>query len=425
MAQVMDSQVAHHLLRKCLDSCKVNHLLRAADPYVVDRAVGHCDEAILGAFEEIVGCGLSPCQRAQAGMPFRQGGCGLKVPSQTRPAARMSALARFYLDGGRRVGVPELALQVTGSVVMPVIADLLTKLGPNFDPLRRWQGDLRGLEKADADHTQQKWWSAALASAQTLSLLDQASARDQARLLEQQNGVGTAFMSVTPNTSLASAFPTDTYRLGLRWWLGAAVLEVSDQDSTQCPGCGKSVGPLGDHLLRCIRLNFAKRHNAVQDCLAVLLQETGQGVTREVSLPDCPEGDLRPADLLIRHWSQGRDTAVDITISHAWTSQEERESASPSRERWRNFLVRKEAAKRNRYLSPCEAAGWAFQPAAFGTWGGLGPEAARLLHRVSKRVASWLEGDLRAGRQEEARQLVGLTLMKGVLDMLLDKKNIR
>ena len=421
----MYAQVDHHLLRKCLDSCKVNHLLRAADPYGVNKAVGHCDEAILGAFEEIIGCGLSSLQRIQVGLPFRQGGCGLKVPSQVRPAARMSALARFHTDGGRRVGVPDSALQVTGSTVMPVLHDLLSQLGPNFGPVQRWQGELRGLENADSDHMQQKWWSAALASAKTLSLLDQATPRDQARLLEQQNGIGTAFMAVTPNTSLASTFPTDTYRLGLRWWLGATVLEVSDPAATLCPGCGLQVGPLGDHLLRCIRLNFAKRHNAVQDCLAVLLLETGQGVTREVRLPECPEGDLRPADLLIRHWSQGRDTAVDITISHAWTSQEERAANAPSRERWRSFLVRKEGAKRTRYQRPCEDAGWAFQPAAFGTWGGLGPEAARLLHRVSKRVAGWLEGDLRASRQEEARQLVGLTLMKGVLEMLQDKKHIR
>ena len=56
ITQVLDSQVAHHLLRKCLDSCKVNHLLRASDCYLVAQAVQECDEAILSAFEEIIGC---------------------------------------------------------------------------------------------------------------------------------------------------------------------------------------------------------------------------------------------------------------------------------------------------------------------------------------------------------------------------------
>ena len=66
-------------------------------------------------------------------------------------------------------------------------------------------------------------------------------------------------------------------------------------------------------MLRRIRLNFSRRHNALQDCLAVLLQEAGQGVAIEVPLPECPEGGLRPADLLLRQWTRGKDTALDVT----------------------------------------------------------------------------------------------------------------
>ena len=308
---------------------------------------------------------------------------------------------------------------------MPLLDDLERLLGANYGPLQRWKGDLTALRQVDPDHLQQKWWVGALGAAQQLSLLDQVPPRDQARILEQQGGVGTAFMSVTPMPSLNSIIPTDSYRLGLRWWLGVAVVQVSPTEPELCPGCGKTVDAFGDHLLRCIRLNFSRRHNALQECLAVLLQEAGQGVAREVSLPDCPEGDLRPADLMLRHWSQGKDTAVDITISHAWTAQEESANLAPTRERWRQFLVRKENLKRSRYLGPCQEAGWAFQPAAFGTWGGVGPDAARLLHRITKRVAGWLEGDLRASRQEEARQMVGLTLMQGILEMLQGKNQIR
>ena len=425
VTQVLDSQVAHHLLRKCLDSCRVNHLLRASDCYLVPQAVQDCDEAILSAFEEIIGCGMSQTQRLQAGLPFRHGGCGLKVPGQVRPAARISALARFYSSGASKVGVPDLAAQVTSGLVLPVLGDLENTLGPNYGPLQRWKGDLKALCQVDPDHLQQKWWSGALGAAQQTTLLDQVTPRDQARILEQQGGVGTAFMSVTPMPSLNSVIPTDSYRLGLKWWLGMTVVHTDSTEPTSCPGCGKTVDAFGDHLLRCIRLNFSRRHNALQDCLAVLLQEAGQGVAREVQLPDCPEGNLRPADLLLRHWTQGKDTAVDVTISHAWTAQEESSCLPPTRERWRQFLVRKENIKRNRYQEPCQAAGWGFQPAAFGTWGGTGPDAARLLHRITKRVAGWLEGDLRASRQEEARQMVGLTLMLGILEMLQGKDRIR
>ena len=37
----------------------------------------------------------------------------------------------------------------------------------------------------------------------------------------------------------------------------------------------------------------------------------------------------------------------------------------------------------------------------FGTCGGLGPEGAKVLHRLVKRAASWQEGELRALRQRE------------------------
>jgi hypothetical protein len=59
---------------------------------------------------------------------------------------------------------------------------------------------------------------------------------------------------------------------------------------------------------------------------------------------------------------------------------------------------------------------------AFGTWGGMGPEGSKLLHRIAKRAAGWLEGDLRARRQEEIRHAVGVTLTRQVL-ALLERKN--
>ena len=130
-------------------------------------------------------------------------------------------------------------------------------------------------------------------------------------------------MSVTPNSNLTSSLPTDTYKLGLRWLLGVTNLTAPTGEEfipTLCSGCGKTVDGFGDLLLRCIRLNFSRRQNALQDCLALLLQETGQGEAREVPLPDCPEGDLLPADLPLRIWMHGRDTAVKITIVHGWTA---------------------------------------------------------------------------------------------------------
>ena len=78
----------------------------------------------------------------------------------------------------------------------------------------------------------------------------------------------------------------------------------------------------GDHLVCCRRNNFSRRHNAVQDALGGLLHEAGQGWSKEVPLPDPLDANLRPADLLIKCWTEGKDTTVDLTVSHGWKQSE-------------------------------------------------------------------------------------------------------
>ena len=158
------------------------------------------------------------------------------------------------------------------------------------------------------------------------------------------------------------------------------------------------------------------------------LVEAGQGVRKEEPLTTSEEGKkLRPADIFLLHWEGGIHVAVDLTICHGWQASERlRPGASSSvpRDRWRHFLRNREAAKHVTYDKACAAEGWAFRAMAFGTWGGVGPEGAKLLHRISKRAAGWLEGDLRARRQEEIRHGVGVSLMRHIWQMLEGKNYI-
>ena len=430
VTSLTDAQTAHHLLRKCLDGCKVNHLLRSSDSYACEAQVQACDNAITGAFEDIVAHGLSANQKAQAGLPLSVGGCGIRTPSVVRPAARISALAAFYTRGRHSVGVPDQGMGLNNAWISPVLHELTTLLGPSFDPLPGWTGQHERLLSADATHLQQKWWSASLGRRTMTRLLDMSTARDQARLLEEANSVGHAFMAVPPNANLYYTLPSDQYKTALRWWLGLPLNTPPDPGGTiRCPGCQASVDEFGDHLLCCPRNNFITRHMAVQDTLASLLQEGGQGVTKEVRIPHAGNA-LRPADLLVANWMGGKDTAIDVTVCHAWQVGEHRAVGSSgqeivSRERWRTFLRRKEADKHNKYDMLCSSAGWGFMAMAFGTWGGVGPECAQLLHRITKRAASWQEGDLRASKLEQARMAVGWCLMTKILEHLNNKNYLQ
>ena len=416
---VSDLQLAHHLIRSCLDGCKVNHLLRASDTYQLEDGIREAENHILGGFEDILGNCMSQPQRVQASLPLGVGGCGLRCPTLIRPAARMAALVGFYNDGGDRIGVPQFAKQLNSSWVLPVITELHRKLGPNFDPLPRWQGDIQAILHADEKHMQQSWWTESLGKKAMTDLLDISSPRDQCRLLEQSNSVGSAFMAITPSSALHTTFSSDLYRLGLKWWLGMPITVQNQAELPPCPGCGNSLDVFGDHLLCCQRINFTKRHSAVQEALAYVLSESGQGFSREVVVPEQGDRQLRPADLLLRAWDGGKDTAVDLTVVHGWQISERSERVT--RERWRSFLTRKEREKHLRYDIVCSGAQWSFAAMAFGTWGGLGPEAAKLLHRMCKRAACWWEGDLRASRQEDLRLTFGMTLMKHIWTLLSPK----
>ena len=208
--------------------------------------------------------------------------------------------------------------------------------------------------------------------------------------------------------------------MGLKWWLGLPLFDLAE--GTVCPGCTAAVGEHGDHLVCCVRNNYSRRHNAVQEALGGLLQEAGQGWGKEVPLPDPLDAAIRPADMLIKCWTEGKDTAVDLTLSHGWQVAE-RSDGPAGRERWRSFLRKKERKKHERYDACCLRAGWGFQAMAFGTWGGLGPEAGKVLHRITQRAAGWQEGDLRSSLQEQGRQVVAVALTRQVW-RLLDGKNL-
>ena len=181
VTSLTDAQTAHHLLRKCLDGCKVNHLLRASDCYTCERQIQACDTAIAAAFEDIFAHGLSTNQRAQAALPLSVGGCGIRMPSVIRPAARVSALATFYTRGRHAVGVPDQGMGVNSTWMSPVLTELTSLFGGNCDPLPIWTGQHDRLKAAEPQHMQQKWWSQHLGRRTMTRLLDSASPRDQAK----------------------------------------------------------------------------------------------------------------------------------------------------------------------------------------------------------------------------------------------------
>ena len=148
-----------------------------------------------------------------------------------------------------------------------------------------------------------------------------------------------------------------------------------------------------------------------------------QPFLREVPLPKAnglPQREaLRPADILLRAWQGGQDTAVDVTISHSLQLAQRPWTA----EKAKAFLAQTEKRKTSKYAKACEAEGWGFIGAAFDAWGGAGPGAKALLYKLLRRAVGGVDPELRAMRRQEHQQHLSLSLMRQVLKLLTGKKN--
>ena len=115
--------------------------------------------------------------------------------------------------------------------------------------------------------------------------------------------------------------------------------------------------------------------------------------------------------------------ALDLTVSHGWGASAN--TGNVTREKWRKFLCAKELGKHLKYDRACADAGWVCGAMALGTWGGLGPEGSRLLHRVIKRATMALEPVDRAAKARQWEEMVGLALFRQVWRLLGRRNFVR
>ena len=118
--------------------------------------------------------------------------------------------------------------------------------------------------------------------------------------------------------------------------------------------------------------------------------------------------------MLLRAWQGGKDTAVDFTISHSLQTAQKPWTA----EKAKAFVTLQEKKKVAKYAEPCKVEGWNFIPAAFDTWGGMGPGAKELLRKMLQRAVCGVSLELRAARTQEHKQSLSLALMRQVWRLL-------
>ena len=163
------------------------------------------------------------------------------------------------------------------------------------------------------------------------------------------------------------------YRLGL---------PVFEQDSV-CPACGRPSDRYGNHAIACgVHGERISRHNEICSVLFKSAQKAGLGPAREFR-GLIPGSAARPADVFLRNWNRGRDTALDVTvISPVQSAVIDREVQQPG-----YALQYAWDRKMRSAFDSCNAQQISFIPLPVETFGGWHPEAIRQIARLGRELS--------------------------------------
>ena len=157
------------------------------------------------------------------------------------------------------------------------------------------------------------------------------------------------------------------------------------------------VDVFGDHAVSCAKVGFGPRHRGVQDFLCRMLGQARLPYEREAHVT----GDARrPADILLRGWEAGRDTAVDLTVVHLCPPSLGRVEAGTAT----RLAKHAEARKLKESEAACAAAGYDFLPFVLDAWGGLHGAGRDLWQDMVVRCTAALPAALRRQEQGLLRQ---------------------
>ena len=198
-----------------------------------------------------------------------------------------------------------------------------------------------------------------------------------------------SWLSVVPSPSLglhlrpAEFVPILKYRLGI---------PVYTTDGT-CPACSSPSDRMGDHSLGCSKTSDRiARHNLLRDILFETAASADLAPTKEEKYL-LPGTIARPGDVTIRRWVNGKDGAIDVTVTSPLSPSNVMCAAAEAG----GALVKAYQRKIKDTEEACRLEGIVFLPFAVETLGGLHSGAiaqVRQLAAVLARCKGVEEGEV-------------------------------
>ena len=244
-------------------------------------------------------------------------------------------------------------------------------------------------------------------------LLQTISERGEVREIARMASLGLphagSWLSVVPSPPLGLHLRAPEFIPNLKYRLGIPVY-TSDGP---CPVCSKPSDRMGDHSLGCSKTgDRIARHNMLRDVIFEAAASADLGPSKEEKNL-LPGTIARPGDVTIRRWCNGKDGAIDVTVTGPLSSSNVAGTAAKA-----GASLEKACQRKVRDTAEaCRQEGIVFLPFAIETLGGFHPGAIAQVKQLAAALAR-CKG-LEEG--EVTSQLFGrlsLTLMRSNATML-------
>jgi len=378
IAILEDPQVELHLLRSCLGSCKIIHLLRTVPFSILRSFLEKFDSHLKGCLGRILQCSLPSNSWCQASLPFRLGGLGLRSSSSSAAAAFLGSCNSVRLLASQLLSQDFHDLVFPDEVQAATIFDEFSS--DLFIPTATQQ-DLQAL----LDQTQFE------------RLFSSLNIRHRARLtaLSHSSGASSGWLKAIPQVSLALAIPGPEFMVALRLWLGIPLFPLSPLCS-----CLTSIDQFGDHLLECSHGPMRiRRHDALVDIVCHALSQSHPGVLKEQRV-SCDDHS-RPGDVYHPDFQFGRPAYFDVSVRSTTQSSYISSSSCCAGV----AAAAGEVAKDLKHQDLVEEAGCDFVPLVVETFGVWSPFALRTLHIIADRTTARSGVSTKLARKHFLQQL--------------------
>ena len=144
-----------------------------------------------------------------------------------------------------------------------------------------------------------------------LNQIQEGNDRDLARLSSLGLKYAGSWLSVVPSPALGLHLRPTEFVPIVRYRLGINVYSSEGN----CPACGQQSDKMGDHALACARSrDRIARHDLLRDLIFEAATNASLAPVKE-ERHLLPGTVARPGDVFIRRWSDGKDAALDVTLT--------------------------------------------------------------------------------------------------------------